>query len=155
MAGYSPKSLVDKLGLKAVRKDGQSVRALFISVPSDYAETLGPLPRLILRVDATADKAGSKVIVKRGPFDFIQAFCKEENELAELLPALKAMLAIDGMLWVCWPKKIKGLTPAEGALSEAQARELGLKTGLVDVKVCAVDEIWSGLKFMFRLKDRP
>ena len=150
MAGYSPKSLVDKLGIKEGRK------ALFISSPSDYPATLGKLPPLSIKVEATAAKAQSKTIAKKSPFDFIQAFCREEVELAKLFPAIKAMLAFDGMVWISWPKQIKGAkSPGPNALNEACVRETGLKIGLVDVKVCAVDETWSGLKFMYRVKDRP
>ena len=154
MAGYSPKSLADKLGLKAVRKDGQGRKALFISPPSDYPDTLGPHPKLGLKLEVDTAKALSKVVSKKGPFDFIQAFCREDEALVALFPALKAMLAPDGMAWISWPKQGK-TKPLPGALTENRIREIGLKAGLVDVKVCAVDETWSGLKFVLRLKDRP
>jgi hypothetical protein len=67
------------------------------------------------------------------------------------------MLAPQGMFWVSWPKRIKGTLPVTvpDPLDENIIREIGLKAGLVDIKVCAVDETWSGLKFVVRLKDRP
>ena len=67
------------------------------------------------------------------------------------MPKLRAAMNANGMLWVSWPKKAAGV-PTD--LDENIVREIGLKAGLVDVKVCAVDETWSGLKFVFRLKDR-
>jgi len=153
MAGYSPKTLADKLGLKAVRKDGQGLKALFISPPADYSDILGPHPKLAMKLEVEMAKALSNVIAKKGPFDFIQVFCREEAALVTLFPAIKALLVPTGIAWISWPKlgKTKSLP---GLLGEAVIREIGLKTGLVDVKVCAVDETWSGLKFVFRLKDR-
>lgn len=148
MAGYSPKSLADKLGIKEGRK------ALFICPPADYAVTLGPYPKLAIKIEVDAAKALSKVVSKKGPFDFIQVFCREDEVLVGLFPAVKALLAADGMAWISWPKQGK-TKPLPGTLTESRIREIGLKTGLVDVKVCAVDEMWSGLKFVVRLKDRP
>lgn len=148
MAGNSEKSLADKLGLKEGRK------ALFISLPADYAATLGPHPKLALKLEVEAAKALSRVVSKKGPFDFIQVFCREDAVLMGLFPAVKALMASNGMAWSSWPKQGK-TKPLPGALNENRIREIGLKTGLVDVKVCAVDETWSGLKFVVRLKDRP
>lgn len=148
MAGYSAKTLAAKLGIKEGRK------ALFVGAPDGYAEVLGVLPPLAARLDADPAQAASKTLAKRAPFDFIQAFCRAEGELSPLFPALKKLLAYDGMLWISWPKA-KGRKPAPGDLNENRVREAGLAAGLVDVKVCAVDEIWSGLKFVFRVADRP
>jgi hypothetical protein len=166
MAGYSPRGLVEKLGIKEGRK------VLFIQAPGDYGKTLGPLPEVASR-SATAAQAASRALAKSAPFDFIQCFCREEAELRSLFPILKGLLAPDGMVWISWPKKTKGVpkdqtatktagtSKAAGAarsalpLGENHVREIGLAAGLVDVKVCAVDETWSGLKFMFRLRDRP
>lgn len=140
MAGYSPKSLAGKLGWKEGRK------ALFLFPPDGYAGTLGrPLP-----VKATSI---GKTITRKGPFDFIQAFVRSEEELERLFPQLKALLTPDGMAWISWPKQGK-TKPLPGALNENRIRAIGLESGLVDVKVCAVDETWSGLKFVFRLADR-
>jgi hypothetical protein len=72
--------------------------------------------------------------------------------LNEQFPRLKEALSPSGMLWVSWPKASSGV-PTD--LSENVVREIGLANGLVDVKVCAVDEVWSGLKFVYRIKDRP
>jgi hypothetical protein len=158
MAGYSPRSLVQKLGIKA------GDRVLWVQAPAGYGKILGPLPEVSVSscaapadAKALAKKAGSKKI----PFDFIQAFFRDEAELQETFPALKGMLAGDGMLWISWPKgksakpsKSAGSGAAPRPFNETRVREIGLAGGLVDVKVCAVDETWSGLKFMFRLRDR-
>ena len=83
--------------------------------------------------------------------DFIHLFTNSVSELERLLPALKDKLVRTGTLWVSWYKKSSG---KQTDLTETLVREAGLGAGLVDVKVCAVDEDWSGLKFVFRLKDR-
>ena len=87
----------------------------------------------------------------RGTFDFIQIFADKQAELGRRLPALKTAIAKDGMLWLCWPKKASGVATD---LSDGAVRQLGLSTGLVDIKTCAVDETWSGLKFVYRTKGR-
>jgi hypothetical protein len=87
----------------------------------------------------------------KGPLDFIQFFSSRRSHLDEQFPKLKASLSPSGMLWVSWPKGSSGV-PTD--LTENVVRDIGLTNGLVDVKVCAVDETWSGLKFVFRLKDR-
>jgi hypothetical protein len=86
-----------------------------------------------------------------GKLDFIHYFAKSKAGLAKDLPKLKKCLAMNGMLWISWPKLSSGV---ESDVTEKVVHTLGLKTGLVDVKVCAVDETWSGFKFVFRLKDR-
>ena len=159
MAGYSERSLVQKLGIK------EGHRVLLILAPSEYGKTLGPLPGVFSFQAATVAQAKAKSLAKSAPFDFIHCFCKEEAELEALFPVMKNLVAKDGMVWVSWLKKTKGPAakgaktapekPAANPLGENRVRELGLAAGLVDVKVCAVDESWSGLKFMFRLKDRP
>ena len=85
------------------------------------------------------------------PLDFVQLFVKSDNELKTRLSEYAKRLNASGMLWVSWPKKSSGVTTN---LSENIVRDIGLAAGLVDVKICAVDEVWSGLKFVFRLKDR-
>lgn len=135
MAGYSGKPLVEKLGVKS------GMRCIFVNPPENYSKTLGPLPQNVT------------VIRKlQGEFDFIQSFHIRKKDLAKQFPVLKKRLAENGMLWISWPKGTSGV---ESDLNENLVRDLGLETGLVDVKVCAVDEIWSGLKFVFRLEDRP
>lgn len=83
--------------------------------------------------------------------DFIHFFTRSRLQLESEFPKLKGMLSRSGMLWISWPKSSSGL---ETDLSENIVRRAGLDSGLVDVKIVAVDETWSGLKFVFRLKDR-
>jgi hypothetical protein len=133
-AGYSKRSLVEKLGIKA----GTTVAILH--PPTNYASTLGPLP-------------GKVRILKKLQHQttFIQFFAREREVLQSKFPELKRALAQDGMLWISWPKRASNIaTGLDGNI----VREIGLQHGLVDVKVCAVDETWSGLKFVYRVKDR-
>jgi hypothetical protein len=132
-AGYSTRSLSDKLGIKA------GARIAFVGAPKGYDATLGELPPV------------TQAETLRGPLDLIQVFVTSRAELARRFPTLKKALAIDGALWVSWPKKASGVATD---VVEDVVREIGLAQGLVDVKVCAVDETWSGLKFVYRLADR-
>jgi len=133
-AGYSKKSLVEKLGIK------EGFAIAIIGAPKNYAATLGKLP------------SGVKPCkMLEGPLDFVQFFCSERSQLEDNFPALKEALSPSSMLWVSWPKGSSGV-PTD--LNENVVREIGLRNGLVDVKVCAVDEVWSGLKFVYRLKER-
>ncbi len=91
------------------------------------------------------------IVELNGPVDYIHLFTKSKDELQTQFPILKAALAQNGLLWISWPKKASKVTTD---LNENIVREIGLQNGLVDIKVCAVDEIWSGLKFVYRLKDR-
>ena len=134
MPGYSGTPLPKKLGIK----DGLHVS--FIDAPSDV---LGEL-RASLEQCETAK--GS-----RTPLDFAMLFTKSSTALKKEFPRVAKSLAPAGMLWVSWPKKSSGV-PTD--LTENVIREIGLAAGLVDVKVCAVTDIWSGLKFVRRLKDR-
>ncbi len=134
-AGYSKKSLIEKLGIK----DGFAIAIL--GAPENYAATLGMLPSGVKQSRTLA-----------GPLDFVQFFCSKRSALEDDFPALKQALSPCGMLWVSWPKASSGV-PTD--LGENVVREIGLANGLVDVKVCAVDEVWSGLKFVYRIKDRP
>lgn len=134
MAGYSQRQLVDKLGIKS------GYKILLINAPKDYDQTLGKLP------DGTVQARSRK-----GPLDFIHFFTKDKLELDQNFPGLMKILDYKGMLWISWPK---GSSKVETDLNDNVVREIGLKHGLVDVKVCAVDEVWSGLKFVYRLKDR-
>jgi alkylation response protein AidB-like acyl-CoA dehydrogenase len=136
MAGYSQTPLVKKLGIKA----GQSVA--IVNAPEEFlARELRPLPENVKLEPATA----------RGQLDFIMLFVGSAKALHKELPKLKKKLARDGILWVSWPKKSSGV---ETDLSFGVVQQLGLTIGLVDVKICAVNETWSGLKFVYRLKDR-
>jgi hypothetical protein len=133
MAGYSGTPLVKKLGIKP----GSNIA--FLNAPEGYAEELD-LP------------AGVTVISRSGKLlDFAQLFVKNEKELKKNFSKYAKRLNASGMLWVSWPKRSSGV-PSD--LSENVVREIGLAVGLVDVKVCAVSEVWSGLKFVYRLKDR-
>lgn len=134
MAGYSPRSLADKLGIKP----GAVVTAL--SPPPAYLELLAPVPADVTFVSRLGKRAR-----------FIHCFVTRRAELEREFPALAAALADDGMAWVSWPKKA---AKVETDLTEDVVRALGLRAGLVDVKVCAVDEVWSGLKFVRRVAAR-
>lgn len=135
VVGYSGKSLIEKLGLK----DGH--RARFVGAPDHYWALLGPLPPTVTSVDDSDAR----------DLDFIHAFVTRRNALDYLFPLLMTQLGPRGMLWVSWPKKAARM---ETDLDENAVREIGLRQGLVDVKVCAVDGQWSGLKFVRRVKDR-
>ncbi len=116
------------------------MRAALLDAPEGYAATLGELPPDVeLATSLSAD------------LPFVQLFAPDRQALDERLPDAKSALARDGMLWVSWPKKTSGVpTDLDGNV----VRAAGLAAGLVDVKVCAVDETWSGLKFVYRVEDR-
>lgn len=132
-AGYSGTPLHKKLGIKS----GQKV--WFSGAPSGYQEVFRHAGRV-----AVATKLGKDL-------DFLHFFTASRTTLDREMPRLRDSLKSDGMLWISWPKKSSEV-PSD--LDENIVREIGLKAGLVDVKVCAVDETWSGLKFVYRLKDR-
>jgi len=134
VAGYSGKPLVEKLGIKA----GASVA--IVNAPKGYDRILGGLPSGVTR----KGNAG-------GPLDFIQFFTREKRALERRFAALARALAPAGMLWISWPKKASGVATD---LTEDVIRVIGLAHGLVDVKVAAVDDVWSGLKFVRRIEDR-
>ena len=133
-AGYSKRPLAEKLGIKP------DVKVAILNPPDGYDRTLGPLPGGVQRVASA-----------RGPLDFIQFFTVDRKELEKRFPVLARALRDDGALWISWPKGASGVRTD---VNETVVRQVGLANGLVDVKVCAVDEIWSGLKFVRRLKDR-
>jgi hypothetical protein len=139
-AGYSPAPLLQKLGIKA----GQ--RAAFINAPQHYGELLGPLPEGI-SFPARAETEGS--------LDFVHIFCFQRSELSEQLARYKSSIFPAGVIWVSWPKKnaVKRLG-INSDITEDSIRDIALPLGLVDVKVCAVDEIWSGLKLVWRTELR-
>jgi hypothetical protein len=134
MAGYSGTPLPKKLGVKENQRIG------LINNPGDSASLLGDLP------------ANTHVVSKlTAPLDLVLLFVKTERELAKRFPSIARKIAANGMIWVAWPKKSSGV-PTD--LSFERVQRIGLDSGLVDVKICAVDEVWSGLKFVIRLKDR-
>ena len=134
-AGYSGTPLVKKLGIKP----GYVV--LIKHEPDAYWDWISPLPEDLLVVPKS----------KKEGVDFIHIFVKQRKVFEKDFLALKGQLKKSGMLWVSWPKK-SSKVPTD--LDEGIIRDYGLRHGLVDVKVCAVDDIWSGLKFMYRITDR-
>lgn len=134
MAGYSGTPLVKKLGIKAGDK-------IFLSgAPEHYPKLVAPLPdgvRFVARVG--------------GDTDIVHLFAIRKALLAKSLRAALARLKPDGAIWVSWPKK-SSRVPTD--ISEATIREIALPLGLVDIKVCAVDDIWSGLKLVIRKENR-
>ena len=133
MAGYSQTPLVRKLGIKP------GFNIALVTAPPGYANELDLPP------DVTINSGSGK------PLDFAQLFVKREKELKTKFSRYAKRLNASGMLWVSWPKKSSGVSTD---LSENIVRTIGLDAGLVDVKICAVDEVWSGLKFVYRLQDR-
>ncbi|MFB9267101.1 DUF3052 family protein [Bradyrhizobium erythrophlei] len=134
MAGYSGRSTVQKLGLKPgfrIFVDGLSVA---------YRDIVGELPADVLLVKAA-----------KAPLDVVHLFAAEARGLAAKLRLYRQAIAPDGMIWVSWPKKASGVATD---VTEKEVRETGLVAGLVDVKVCAVDDVWSGLKFVIPVKER-
>ena len=134
MAGYSGTPLPKKLGVKP------NQRIALVNAPTDFAKVLGRLPE-------------NAAIVKRldGPLDLILLFVDREQTLTKQFPILANKLQSNGMIWVAWPKKSSGVATD---LVFEKVQRIGLDCGLVDVKICAVDDVWSGLKFVIRLKDR-
>ena len=136
MAGYSGTPLIKKLGIK----EGQQIA--FLHEPQSYRRTLGKLPAGIVPVDK---------LTANVTYDLIHIFVTEASTLQREFSQARKHLVTNGAIWVSWPKKSSGV---KTELNENIVRETGLDLGLVDVKVCAVDETWSGLKFVYRLKDR-
>jgi hypothetical protein len=134
MAGYSGTPLPKKLGIKP------GFRVAFLDLPGKVKTDL-------------KDALAQCHTVKDGkpPLDFAMVFVNSQAHLKKEFPRFARLLAPAGMLWVSWPKKTSGVATD---LTENQVRDIGLGAGLVDVKVCAVDEVWSGLKFVIRIKDR-
>ncbi|QOZ50934.1 DUF3052 family protein [Bradyrhizobium sp. CCBAU 53338] len=134
MAGYSGKPLVQKLGIKpgfCIFVDGLSVA---------YGDLVGGLPDDV-RIAKTA----------RAPLDLVHVFATEAKGLAAKLRSYRKAIAPDGMIWASWPKKASGVATD---VTEALVRETALANGLVDINICAVDDIWSGLKLVIPVKDR-
>ena len=131
MAGYSGTPLPKKLGIK------DRFRIELVSIPPE--------------VKAELNDALATCCLAKDNLDFAMIFVKKQAELRQEFARVSRQLASAGMLWVSWPKKSSGLA---SELDENIVREIGLDFGLVDVKVCAVNQVWSGLKFVIRLKDR-
>lgn len=135
MAGYSTTPLAKKLGIKP------GFRLRRVNPPPGLDHWLAPLP-----------EGATNTPLSEGEADVILFFTDSAAELTSSLSSLAENLRQDGGLWICWPKKA---SKAPTGLNDGVVREVGLAAGLVDNKVCAVSEIWSGLRFVYRLKDRP
>jgi len=133
-SGYSGTPLARKLGLK----DG--FNCLFVNIPDHYFKLFADMP------DIKAVENPEK-----RSLDFIHLFCTSTSEFEKSALESKSFLKMTGMMWISWPK---GSSKIETDLSRDPIRSYLLRNGLVDVKVCAVDVDWSGLKFMYRIKDR-
>lgn len=135
MVGYSGTPLVRKLGIK----DG--MRVALLGAPDGFGPELEPLP-------------GGVKVVRRlvADVDLAVLFVTSRADLAKRFPQVAAALPPAGPLWVAWPKKSSGVATD---LTEDVLREVCLPLGWVDVKVCAVTDIWSGLKFVLRKENRP
>jgi hypothetical protein len=134
VAGYSGKPLPKKLGIEA------NGRLALVSPPPGFLATLEPLPEGVRLRDSA-----------RGRNDVILFFATRQAELMRRFPKLANGLDFAGGLWIAWPKRASGVVTD---LTEGIVREIGLAVGLVDNKVCAVDDTWSGLRFVYRLQDR-
>jgi hypothetical protein len=130
-AGYSGTPLPQKLGLTA----GQ--RVWLVNAPAGFEKNV---PRDAMLLDRLAK-----------PIDFAAIFVTSSSDLTKRLPKLIAALAPAGMIWVCWPKKASKV-PTD--LTEDVIRDIALAAGVVDVKVCAISDVWSGLKLVIRVRDR-
>ena len=134
MSGYSSTKLIDKLGIK------KDFYLAVINPPENYTDILGTLP--------------DGVVIKKSlgtNLDFVHFFAHDKKQLQKIFPQLLKSIKQNGMIWVSWPKKSSKI---ETDIDENIVRYLGLNIGLVDIKVCAVTEIWSGLKFVIPVKAR-
>jgi hypothetical protein len=134
VAGYSGTPLPKKLGIK------EAHRVALLDAPDDIERLLGDLPPGVTVLRSA-----------RAPLDVVVWFVTERRILERRLPELAARLDRAGGLWICWPKKASGVTTD---VTENVARDAALALGLVDNKVCAIDETWSGLRIVYRLRDR-
>jgi hypothetical protein len=134
MAGYSGTPLVKKLGVKP------ESTLFLLNAPDEYFDWVSPLPQGV----TVKSKLSGKV-------DFIHLFVTDFKIFKQAFVKSQKFLKDDGMMWISWPKKSSKI---QTDMDENIIRDFGLEKGLVDVKVCAVDETWSGLKFVVRVKDR-
>ncbi|HET6764563.1 MAG TPA: hypothetical protein VFH27_12855 [Longimicrobiaceae bacterium] len=135
MAGYSWTPLPRKLGIKPGH------RVAFPGAPDGFLATLGELPLDVSVVDGEGG----------GAVDVVVFFTTDQDALRAAFPRYGPAVAPAGALWIAWPKRASRVPTT---VTEGRAREIGLAAGMVDVKVCAIDDTWSGLKFVYRLKDR-
>lgn len=133
-AGYSGTPLAKKLGIKA----GFTLK--LVDAPEHYLQLFDDMPEDVVYADSGKEAK-----------DLIHCFCVEAKELEKRIPSLKKELKQDGTIWISWYKKSAKM---QTDITEDRIREVALANGLVDVKVCAVDEQWSGLKLVIPVKDR-
>ncbi len=133
-SGYSGTPLAKKLGIKG----GDRIK--LINAPDHYFQLFSDLPANLNFDDVEYPKK-----------NLIHFFTNDLHELLELLPQLKNQILQDGMIWVSWPKKS---SKVKTDVTETDIRNYALSIGLVDIKVCAIDEVWSGLKMVIPVKDR-
>jgi hypothetical protein len=133
MSGYSGTPLPKKLGIK------EGARVSLVDAPSE------------VRAELKAALSACHSAADGEPLDFAMVFTKSSSVLTKEFKRLTKLLVPAGILWIGWPKKTSGVATD---LDENVVREIGLAAGLVDVKVCAVTDVWSGLKFVRRVKDR-
>jgi hypothetical protein len=138
LAGYSGTPLVKKIGIKPGH------RLALVDAPTGFKKELVDLPADVELVSAD-EKA------KAAPLDVVLFFMESRATLEKHLPKLKSRIGQAGMIWAAWPKRTSGV---ETDLNENIIRDSGLAMGLVDIKVCAINEVWSGLKFVIPVKDR-
>ena len=135
MAGYSGTPLPKKLGIK------EGHRLALIRAPDGFAGILGELPGVVTQIG----------LAGKAPLDVILVFVTRRAQLEKELAALRRRMALAAGLWVAWPKRASGV-PTD--MTEDVVREVALPTGLVDNKVCAIDDTWSGLRLVIRLENR-
>jgi hypothetical protein len=134
MAGYSHTPLLQKLGIKP------GLTVVTINAPTNYRRLLGTIPQGVIFSDCLKPDSG-----------FVHVFMRRRSELANRLPVLREKIADTGTVWVSWPKRSSGVSTD---VTEEVVRAVALPLGFVDVKVCAIDETWSGLKLMIRRTNR-
>jgi hypothetical protein len=134
MAGYSGTPLAKKLGIKP------GAFVLAVNAPPQYPALLDPLPEAVTLCQQAREN-----------LDVVHLFTTKRSELARLIDRYKTKIKQDGSIWVSWPKKASGV-PSE--VNEDTVREIALPIGLVDIKICAVDDVWSGLKLVIRKENR-
>ena len=134
VAGYSGTPLAKKLGIV------EGCRVAIVSAPDGFCDDLDMPDGVRVRTAA------------RGRLDVLVFFVTRRGELTRRFPTMMRALEYDGGLWIAWPKRTSGVATD---LSENPVREIGLANGLVDNKVAAIDDTWSGLRFVYRRADRP
>jgi hypothetical protein len=135
MAGYSGTPLARKLGIKP------GARVALLHAPARFEDELAPLPEAVVLLTSA-----------RAPLEVALLFATQRLDLARRFAQAASALAPAGGLWIAWPKRASGV-PTD--VTESEVRMIGLASGLVDNKVCAVNDVWSALRFVIRVNDRP